>query len=664
MYEMSYHIIVNLNISTCLPFPFPTQGFSYYFSDTPDSNSYLSFPVVTSMDRFCISKASDTLPILGQEIKEDDEFLKQRKKGGMKIMWSTEHVYTLGLWSAYVDWVDWQIQGFPGTKLIYFYMLFTSPILTQFIPNIFCILNEKGIRPFSITSCVGVQPIMLNIYTQSSSEATKEVLTSIELSNATKATLGTRAKTWIEQNTEVKDERQMQHLSSDVTDGIESSEDMGSIDDEDESLDIESNEEVSLDESDDDDNDDADDDKYESEDLVEEENALGIDTASSSYLLSGLALHLREGPSLGNFVASGGGYACLQCTPTASITIEKNQPKKKKKKGLAYSTLIRSGDLVRVKLVDVTIKSVKWLTIHRGWWLKWSINRPKRNGLFYICSENQQQGSLVALGCPFSLVSKRWSNYTVGACVESSAKYGGRMLGIYKTYMSGEDKDDNPIQHELDYPAEKIKDNRILALLLCAEAYNSDVLCSSPLQSPIRSQSESTVLVGGDLAIPTLKMSQGNELIQQKMYHVDVPVWLEMMNRTTRSKQVVYAVRIKETVSTAQSGIDEQESGASSLNTSTRCFVKLRTIQELAPLLRLGVECKPEMSPTSDQWQHHFDFQAESESDNDADSFSSSSSDESCDSEEEMDDEEDNESHFLIAGKSEFVLFYLCIYDV
>jgi len=331
---------------------------------------------------------------------------------------------------------------------------------------------------------------------------------------------------------------------------------------------------------------------------------------------------------------------------------------------LAYSTLIRSGDLVRVKLVDVTTKSVKWLTIHRGWWLKWSINRPKRNGLFYICSENQQQGSLVALGCPFSLVSKRWSNYTVGACVESSAKYGGRMLGIYKTDMSGEDKDDNPIQHELDYPAEKIKDNRILALLLCAEAYNSDVLCSSPLQSPIRSQSESTVLVGGDLAIPTLKMSQGNELIQQKMYHVDVPVWLEMMNRTTRSKQVVYAVRIKETVSTAQSGIDEQESGASSLNTSTRCFVKLRTIQELAPLLRLGVECKPEMSPTSDQWQHHFDFQAESESDNDADSFSSSSSDESCDSEEEMDDEEDNESHFLIAGKSEFVLFYLCIYDV
>ena len=590
------------------------------------------------MDRFCVSKVGDPLPILGQEIKEDEEFLKQRKKGGMKILWSTDHVYTLGLWSAYVDWVDWQIQGFPGTKLIFFYMFFASPILTQFIPNIFCILNEKGIRPFSITSCVGVQPIMLNIYTQSSSESTKEVLTSIELSNATKATLGTRAKTWIArtQNTKVEYERQMQHLSSDVTDGIESIEEMGSIDDEDES----------LDDSDDDDNDDADDDKYESEDLVEEEeNAFGID-----YLLSGSALHLREGPSLGNFVASGGGYACLQSTPTASIIIEKNQPKKKKKKGLAYSTLIRSGDLVRVKLVDVTTKSVKWLTIHRGWWLKWSINRPKRNGLFYICSENQQQGSLVALKCPFSLVSKRWSNYTVGACVESSAKYGGRMLGIYKTDMSGEDKDDNPIQHELDYPAEKIKDNRILALLLCAEAYNSDVLCSSPLQSPIRSQSESTVLVGGDLAIPTLKMSQGNELIQQRMYHVDVPVWLEMMNRTTRSKQVVYAVRIKETVSVAQSGIGEQESGASSSNTSTRCFVKLRTIQELAPLLRLGVEYKPEMSPTSDQWQQHFDFQVEGESDNDADSFSSSSSDESSDSEEEMDEEE--EAHFLIAGPS------------
>eukprot|EP00956_Cyclotella_meneghiniana_P032976 scaffold92575_cov20-Cyclotella_meneghiniana.AAC.1 len=41
----------------------------------------------------------------------------------------------MALWSAYVDWVDWQILNFPG------------------------------IRPFSVTSVAGVQPIKVNLYT-------------------------------------------------------------------------------------------------------------------------------------------------------------------------------------------------------------------------------------------------------------------------------------------------------------------------------------------------------------------------------------------------------------------------------------------------------------------------------------------------------------------
>ena len=142
MYDVLSQNCFNLNISTCLFFPFPTQGFSYYFSDTPDITSYLSFPVGSSMDRFCVSKAGDPLPILGQEIKEDDEFLKQRKKGGMKILWSTEHVYTLGLWSAYVDWVDWQIQGFPGMKLNFF-ICSSHP---QFLHNSFLISSAFSMR--------------------------------------------------------------------------------------------------------------------------------------------------------------------------------------------------------------------------------------------------------------------------------------------------------------------------------------------------------------------------------------------------------------------------------------------------------------------------------------------------------------------------------------
>jgi hypothetical protein len=54
------------------------------------------------MDRFNATKLGDPLPILGQAIAEDAETMKQRKKGG-KIEWSTDHVYTMALWSGKRD---------------------------------------------------------------------------------------------------------------------------------------------------------------------------------------------------------------------------------------------------------------------------------------------------------------------------------------------------------------------------------------------------------------------------------------------------------------------------------------------------------------------------------------------------------------------------------
>jgi len=51
------------------------------------------------MDRFNVTNIGDPLPILGQEITEDPETLKQRKKG-MKIQWNTNSVYTMALWSG------------------------------------------------------------------------------------------------------------------------------------------------------------------------------------------------------------------------------------------------------------------------------------------------------------------------------------------------------------------------------------------------------------------------------------------------------------------------------------------------------------------------------------------------------------------------------------
>ena len=111
----------------------------------------------------------------------------------------------------------------------------------------------------------------------------------------------------------------------------------------------------------------------------------------------------------------------------------------------------------------------------------------------------------------------------------------------------------------------------------------------------------------------------------------DVPVWLEVMNRTKRTKQLVYAVRVKETVTTTtcennndkplaiitdseieSAGVSHAEmnkrGSGTTTTTSTRMFVKLRTGSQLAPVLRLGIEHKTDLSPPSeDQWQQRWE---------------------------------------------------------
>ena len=64
----------------------------------------------------------------------------------------------------------------------------------------------------------------------------------------------------------------------------------------------------------------------------------------------------------------------------------------------------------------------------------------------------------------------------------------------------------------------------------------------------------------------------------------DVPIWLEVMNRTHRTKQLLYAVRVKETSleqTNAESAPDENELPDSeetqNTTTTSRMFVKLRT---------------------------------------------------------------------------------------
>lgn len=188
-------------------------GFSYHISESPDAPSYSSFPVGTAMDRFVATEVGDELPVLGEEIVEDRESMRQRLSGE-KIEWRTDRVYTMALWSACVDWRDWS-------------------------------MNFPGIPPVSLTNMVGVQPIHFRLYTTCSLTAEtsvemfeRSIVLEIEVSNSANAVLGREAKKWAESNGSASDETATiaadcnNRFMSEGTEAGESS-DVGSLHDDD-----------------------------------------------------------------------------------------------------------------------------------------------------------------------------------------------------------------------------------------------------------------------------------------------------------------------------------------------------------------------------------------------------------------------------------------------
>lgn len=444
---------------------------------------------------------------------------------------------------------------------------------------------------------VGVQPIKLTLYSQLNLD--REVIISMEVSHATHATLGSEAKRWIADNDVRGKPTFIDSIECSENDTINGNESHAEEEEMDEQFD--------------------DDDKC-NDDLDVEDSLELDDDQTSGYVMSGTSIALRGG--IANYVASGGGYAVLQSSPPpfSYFVLEKKTPKKKKRASGSMSA-IRSGDVVRVQLVDAVSNDVKYLTIHRGWWLRWSAAKPTRNGLFCVRT-GDANGSFVGFGCPFSLASQRWPQYTIGACLESSAKYGGRMLGISKTekVSVGDDvggypseDDDQAQDNELDVAdelIEKSRDKRMMALFLCAEA------CPTPpTLPPTQTPNVARNLFTGDKlcdSSPGTTSSTIPSVLAQKLYEVDVPVWLELMNRTQRKMQLVYAVRFKSVLPEANeenSLHSETESGPTGDNQcmapNIRMFLKLRTGQELAPILRLGIDGNEQamISPSSDQWQ-------------------------------------------------------------
>jgi hypothetical protein len=97
--------------------------------------THLSFPVEASMDRIVITKPGEVPPTMGQELPETDASVKRRRKQGAgSIDWNTTDTYTMCLWSAYVDWIQWRC------------------------------MNVTGVRPFPLGLVLGTQPIYLSVY--------------------------------------------------------------------------------------------------------------------------------------------------------------------------------------------------------------------------------------------------------------------------------------------------------------------------------------------------------------------------------------------------------------------------------------------------------------------------------------------------------------------
>ena len=129
------------------------SGFHYSWGMDPNSHSkrhavdpiafkegqyekmHLAFPVEASMDRIVITKPGETPPKLGDELIESNESVKRRRRmGAGSVDWNLEDTYTMCLWSAYCDWIQWKS------------------------------LNVPGVRPFSLGCVAGKQPIYLSVY--------------------------------------------------------------------------------------------------------------------------------------------------------------------------------------------------------------------------------------------------------------------------------------------------------------------------------------------------------------------------------------------------------------------------------------------------------------------------------------------------------------------
>lgn len=583
---------------------------------------HIAFPIEEGMDRVVATPLGETPPALGQEIFEDEAAIKLRKK--TRIDWRTDVTYTLSLYSSYADFLNWRVVNLPG------------------------------IKPFSISSLIGPQPMFLTLYELMDRGDGKPQkhhyrcntinIMRLEMCNSAWCRTGTATKAWLQsQDSEVAAANAIADIEKqvDVADDEASGADNG---------------EMESDEESDGDNDSTD-------GLLMtggRSQTVGFATADQSegaaeelgegiYLRSGDSLSLREllteddlqrGRSSGH-LTNGGGFAVLQeQNAETTIVIEKAGKSRVRRNARASSKLIKSGDTVIFKLVARGRKAddaeTKYLSIHRGWWLKWVSSAPTKNGYFTVHTHETEyadrgdgallppetQSSYLTLGGSFSLRHKRWKQYRVGIASDPSTTYGGRMLGLHIPSKdgggsnlggggggkldtnSGDEVETGRLDVDSQVPSKKGEWMRPLLL----QAYESGSATGCGLQMKATLEDTSFEEIDDD--------NENTLSFSQDQYNMDVPAWVDVFNRTDRLRTHLYVVRVlpPESLVSPKNDFCGDERNSDEEKTDASSYVRLRSGRDLAEIMRAGLKWRnraalprrsrssvtdPQLSPTA-----------------------------------------------------------------
>jgi hypothetical protein len=376
-------------------FHYSLQGHSEHGKE---EKPHMAFPVEEGMNRVVATPPGEAIPKLGEEIVEDAEEYKKRRKG-LQIDWKLDYTYTLSLWSAYVDFLDWR-----------------------------CI-NLPGIRPFQLSNVIGLQPITLTLYeipedrgTDKHFKEDMKQIVEIEMCHSAESGLGPAANQWMQQQGSKLIPRRGSESNLPVFITSQFSEDQAN-------------------------------DKIDEEKFAEEEDVAEL--GEGIYVRSGEKINLREvilNPELedqNDFITYAAEYVVLQdgsssSTP-ATITIEKVTKARSKSAG---SPLIKGGDTVIFKLqikgkhdgkANSDGSETRYLTVHKGWWLKWAHLSKSAYFVVQTCDDfgdqegdevrsRDTQSSFLTFGGAFRISSKKWPKYQVGVAPTGSATYGGKYV--------------------------------------------------------------------------------------------------------------------------------------------------------------------------------------------------------------------------------------------